>query len=145
MTEILVKVALNTNINEGNRSNLIKQPNHILSIPRVTLVKQQLLTLPEKTGSYPVFSRSRVAQSLFLCIMFCRSLFVLFRLSCLSFDLRVLFIPLISFTHNSPLEPNTNEDLFYRVIASLGVVVFGPLQGISFLPYLVYTLFTLVI
>ena len=46
----------------------------------------------------PVFSGIRVTSSLILCVMFCRSLFVLLSffiwpLCCLSFDLRILITP----------------------------------------------------
>ena len=44
---------------------------------RVPLVEQELFTLPEHLSSPPVFSGVRVTQSLVLCVMFCRSLFVL--------------------------------------------------------------------
>ena len=45
---------------------------------RVPLVEQELLTLPEHLSSHPVFSGViRVTRSLVLCVMFCRSLFVL--------------------------------------------------------------------
>ena len=47
---------------------------------RVSLVEQKLLTLPEHMGSLLVFSGVRVTRSLDLCVMFCRSLFVLFLL-----------------------------------------------------------------
>jgi uncharacterized membrane protein len=40
-------------------------------------MEQELLTLPENLSSPPVFSGVRVTQSLALCVMFCRSLFVL--------------------------------------------------------------------
>ena len=45
----------------------------------VPLVEQELPTLPEHLSSPPplVFSGVRVIQSLVLCVMFCRSLFVL--------------------------------------------------------------------
>ena len=42
---------------------------------RVPLVDQELLTLPELT---PVFSGVRIVQSLVFCVVFCRSLFVIF-------------------------------------------------------------------
>jgi hypothetical protein len=44
-------------------------------------VEQEPLTLPEYLGSSPVFSEVRVIRSLVLCVMFCRSLFVLFLLA----------------------------------------------------------------
>jgi hypothetical protein len=58
---------------------------------RMPLVEQKLLTIPEHLCSPLVFSGFRVARSLFFCVLFCRSLFVLFlSLCCLSFALRVL-------------------------------------------------------
>ena len=44
------------------------------------LVEQELLTLPEHMSSPPVFSEIHVARPLVLCVLFCRSLFVLFLL-----------------------------------------------------------------
>ena len=43
---------------------------------RMTLVEQELLSLPEHMWPSPVFSGVRVAQSLVFCEVFCRSLFV---------------------------------------------------------------------
>jgi hypothetical protein len=48
---------------------------------RVLLVEQQNLILPTHLSSLPVFSGIRVAQSLVLCVVFCRTLFVLFLLT----------------------------------------------------------------
>ena len=45
----------------------------------VSLVEQELLTLPESLNSPPVFSGVSVARS--FCVAFCRSLFVLFLLT----------------------------------------------------------------
>jgi hypothetical protein len=61
-----------------------------------------LPTLPEHLNSIPGFSRVRVTRSLILCVMSCRSLFVLlffffWPLCCLSFfDLRIPITPLVS-------------------------------------------------
>ena len=69
---------------------------------RLPLVEQELLTFPDHLSSPQVFSGVRVARSLVLCVMFCRSLFVLlslfFCLLCyLSFlDLWILITPLVS-------------------------------------------------
>jgi len=74
----------------------------------VPLVEQELLTLPEHLNLLSVFSGVRVPLSLVLCVMFCRSLFVLssFFLSplfCLYFfNLRILIAPLVSSKHNKP-------------------------------------------
>jgi hypothetical protein len=45
------------------------------------LVEQELLTLPEHPSSPPVFSEVLVTRSLIFCVVFCRSLSVLFRLA----------------------------------------------------------------
>jgi hypothetical protein len=63
----------------------------------MSLVKQELLTLPELSG----FSGVRLVQSLVFCVVFCTSLFVFlsrffYPLYCLSFDLRLLVTPLVS-------------------------------------------------
>ena len=44
-------------------------------------VEQELMTLPEHLSSHPVFGGVRVARFLVFCVMFCRSLFVLFRVA----------------------------------------------------------------
>ena len=72
---------------------------------RVPLVEQVLLTLPEHLSSPPVFSGVHVTRSLVLCLMFCRSLFVLLSfffwpLCCLFFfDIRILITSLVSCGH----------------------------------------------
>ena len=55
-------------------------------------VELELLTLPEHMSSSPVFSVVRVAPSLFLCVMFCRSLFVLLSIFILAIVLSVLLL-----------------------------------------------------
>ena len=54
-------------------------------ITRVTrwmpLGEQELLTFPKHMSSSPVFGGVRVTRSLVLCVVFCRSFFVLFRLA----------------------------------------------------------------
>jgi hypothetical protein len=68
---------------------------------RVSLVEQELLTLPEHLRSPPVFSGVRVTWSLVLYV-FCRSVFHLLFLCCLSFfDLRILISSLVSFSFSS--------------------------------------------
>ena len=78
---------------------------------RVSLVEQELLTLPEHPSSNPVFSWVRVIRSLVLCVMFCRSLFVLFFLvivlsvllrftySDYPFGIFKLFLPFLQLLH----------------------------------------------
>jgi hypothetical protein len=56
-------------------------------------VEQELLTLPERLSSSPIFSGVRVTQSLVFCVMFCRSLFVL-----LSFFFLTIVLSVILFT-----------------------------------------------
>jgi len=73
----------------------------IILTRQVPLVEQELLTIPEHRSLPTCVSGLRVARSLVLCVMFCRSLFVLLSfffslLCCLSFDLRILITPLVS-------------------------------------------------
>ena len=69
-------------------------------IRRVPLLEQELLTLLKQLSSSPVFSGVRVTRSLVLCVVFCRSLFVLlyfffWPLCCLFFfDVRILITSL---------------------------------------------------
>jgi len=44
---------------------------------QVSLVDQDLHTLPEHPRSFPVYCKVRVIQSLVFCVVFCRTLFVL--------------------------------------------------------------------
>ena len=48
---------------------------------RVSLVEQELLTLPEHLSLPRVYCEVRVTRSLVLCGVFCRSLFIVFRFS----------------------------------------------------------------
>jgi len=89
----------------------------------VPLVEQELFTLPEHLRSPPVFSGVRFTRYLVLCVMFCRSLFVLlyfffWPLFCLSFDLQILITPSVSLNspnrqHNGQTKKDkkTNNDL----------------------------------
>jgi len=43
----------------------------------VSLVEQELLTLPEHLSAPPIFSGDHAAQSLDFCVVLCKSLFVL--------------------------------------------------------------------
>ena len=52
------------------------------STRRVPLMEQELLALPKHLSSHPVYSGVHVARSLVLCVMFCRSLFVLLYFFC---------------------------------------------------------------
>jgi hypothetical protein len=47
---------------------------------QMSLVDQDLRTIPEHMSSPPVLIDVSVAQSLGLCVVFCRSLFILFHL-----------------------------------------------------------------
>ena len=63
----------------------------------VSLWEQELLTLPEHLGSSSAFSGDRVAQSLVFCVVFCRSLFVLFSFyHCIFPSIYGLINPLVS-------------------------------------------------
>jgi hypothetical protein len=64
------------------------------------LVEQELLTLLVHLSSSPVYSGVRVTRSLVLCVIFCRSLFVLlyfffWPFCCLFFDIWILITPLV--------------------------------------------------
>jgi hypothetical protein len=75
---------------------------------RVPLVEQELPTLPEHLSLSPVFS---VARYLVFCVVFCRSLLVIFLLSlfCLySFDLRILI------TSSNSEKPGRGVSYLYR-------------------------------
>ena len=50
----------------------------IVLVLRLSLVEQELHTLPEHRSSVPDLSGVRVTRTSVLCVMFCRSLFVLF-------------------------------------------------------------------
>ena len=64
---------------------------------QVSLVEQELLTLPEHPSSPPALSGVHVVQSLVFCVVFCRSLFViLFFFFC---PLCCLFFCSFSFVH----------------------------------------------
>jgi hypothetical protein len=58
-------------------------PNKIWNIPEFYFyfIIPELLTLPEHPSSPLGFSRVHITRSLVLCVMFCRPLFVLFKLS----------------------------------------------------------------
>ena len=64
------------------------------------LVEEELLTRPKHLDTPSVISGVRATRCLVLCVMFCRSLFVLLSflpLYCLSFfDIRILITPLVS-------------------------------------------------
>ena len=57
----------------------------------VSRVKQDQLTFPEHLSSPPIFSGIRVARSLVFCVMFCRSLLLLFLLTIISSNFRIVF------------------------------------------------------
>ena len=66
---------------------------------RVTREEQELLTFPEHMRSSSVFSGVRVIGSFAFCVIFCRSLFVLFLLTivCLAyFNSRIKITPMVS-------------------------------------------------
>jgi hypothetical protein len=91
----------------------------LLVTRRVSLVEQELSTLPEQLSLSPVFSGVRVTRSLVLCVMLCRSLFVLLSsffwpLCCLY--LRILITSLVS--------PNSSC-MFYETVARNQYVIFN--------------------
>jgi hypothetical protein len=63
---------------------------------RVSLVEQELLTLPEHLSSPSVFSRIRVSRSLVLYVCFVDRRLFFWPLCCLFFDIRILITPLVS-------------------------------------------------
>jgi hypothetical protein len=65
-------------------------------------VKQELPTLPEHLSCAPFFSGVPVTRSFILCVMFCRSLFVLFLLALM---LSVLPISYEACVHRTSLTP----------------------------------------
>ena len=83
----------------------------------VSLVEQELLTLPEHLSSPPVFSVVHVTRSLVFFVMFCRSLFVLlyfffWPLCCLFFfDIRILITLLVSLKSTYENESDKLEEL----------------------------------
>jgi len=93
---------------------------------RVSLVQQELLTLPEHLSSSPVFSGVRVTRSLVLyvcfvdrCLSFCT--FFFWALCCLFFDIRILIIPLVS--SNSPCKKNVLLQKYTVIDWSLVIIV----------------------
>ena len=82
----------------------------------MSLVEQELPSLPEHMSSPPVFSVVHVTRSLVFCVMFCRSLFVLlyfffWPLCCLFFDIRFLITPLVSLKSTNENESDKLEEL----------------------------------
>ena len=80
---------------EKMRKDLMKVKLHL------PLVEQELLTLLVHLSSSPVYSGVCVTRSLVLCVIFCRSLFVLlyfffWPFCCLFFDIWILITPLVS-------------------------------------------------
>ena len=74
------------------------------------VVEQELLTLPEHLSSPLVFSRVRFTRSLVLCVVFCRSLFVLFLL------VIVLFVLLQVMDSDYPLIYSNSSLINFRVL-----------------------------
>ena len=66
-------------IEDGTHANIIVFDCMESTIYHVQ-VDQELLTLSEHLSSPPIFNGVRVTRSLGLCVMFCRSMFVLFSL-----------------------------------------------------------------
>jgi hypothetical protein len=97
----------------------------------VSLVEQELLTLPEHLSSPPVFSGVRVTRSLVLCICFvyrCLSFFF-WPLCGLFFDLRILITPVVS----SNIWPLCGLSFDLRILITLVVSSnLWPLCGLLF-------------
>jgi len=124
IAEILLMLALNTNqsifMSEHNLSlkcmfhlfdiiicHLMSIKNNpdlskeMFATRRVPLVEQKILTLPEHLNSSPVCSKVCVAQSVDFCCsvlstIACLFVLLLWPLDCLSFDLRILIISMVS-------------------------------------------------
>jgi hypothetical protein len=91
---------------------------------RMPLLEQELLTIPEHLCSPLVFSGFCVSRSVFLCVLCCRSLFVLlsffvWSLLCQSFDLRVLIISLVSVNSSMYIE----EEFVKLVVVTFSDIV----------------------
>jgi len=67
---------------------------------RVSHMEQELHTVPEHLRSHQVFSGVRVARYLVFCVMFCRSLFVLFLLTIILSALRFTASDYLSVSSN---------------------------------------------
>ena len=78
----------------------------------VPLVEKELLTLPEHLSSTPIFNGVRVTRSLVLCVMFCRSLFVLLYF----FFWAILFSVLLRYTDSD--YPFGISKLFHDIMSS---------------------------
>ena len=87
---------------------------------RVAVVEQVLLAHPEHLSSPPVFSGIRVAWSFVFCVMFCRSLFVLFHL--------VVALSLLWFTAS-----DYSFGIFNLFLSSSGVPHVASVSGLSIL------------
>ena len=90
-------------------------------ISSVVLSSLMTVNRSEAPEFIPGFSGVRVAQSLVFCVMYCRSLFVLFLLaivlSVLFFYLRLLITPLISsnFFFNHGIVPRVTLCMLYKI------------------------------
>ena len=94
----------------------------------MSLVEQELFTLPEHLSSLPILSGVRITRSLVLCVMFCRSLFFLLSfffwpLCYLSFCLLAIVLSvLLSFGH-CVICPSVFWPLCYLSFCLLAIVL----------------------
>jgi hypothetical protein len=67
----------------NNLSVILWKPNYMgmKSLNSMNKVKQEMLTLPDHLSSYMIFTGFHFVQCLVFCVVFCRSLFVLFLLA----------------------------------------------------------------
>ena len=91
----------------------------------VSHVEQELLTLMEHPSSPLVFSEIDVARSLVFYVVLCKSLFVLlyfifWPLCCLSFNLQLLIIPLVSSNFSWLI---TNNLIMWQLSTDLRVIM----------------------
>ena len=88
---------------------------------RVRQVEEELLNLPNDLNSRQLLSGVRVTRSLVFCVVFCRSLFVLFSsflwsLYCLFlFDLRILLTPLLIVLNITKIVPIISINFSNRI------------------------------
>ena len=100
---------------EKNNRYLFKWCSCRLTVTqRVSLVEQELLSLPEHISSFSVGNNIRVDQSLVFCVTFCRSLFVLYSFFIWSFHW--LSVDLI--VTSKAKDYNTGDKLWIRKVVT---------------------------
>ena len=112
----------------------------------MSLVEQELLTLPEHLGSSPIFSEFVLFDLLVFCVMFCRSLFVLLSFF---FD-HCMVYPSLTIVWYILLWPLYGISFFdhcivYPSLTIVWYILLWPLYGISFFDHcMVYPSLTIV-